>query len=349
VSLRKTSFLGLLALLTTWLVWAAVNAVTWIVKDPVNVADHAHYIGAHAVVGLAVCGLLFLVYERLRKHLPSWPGVVAAASLCYAGGMALEYFSGKLAIATGWKESYDPPLKYLFASGGLRTGALLGLISLVYFAVDHWLQLNEQRQKAREAMALAQQAQLQMLRYQLNPHFLFNALNTIRVMVVEHPLRARNVVTQLSEFLRYSLDRREGESTVADEIAALENYLSIQRVRFEDRLQVTLRVDEPLRGFTVPCFLIHPLVENAVKYGMETSPKPLRIAVEVQAIERGIVIRVSNTGHLVDVPTAGGAGTGTGLNNVRQRLALAFPGRHAFGLFERDGCVVAEIRLSRTA
>jgi hypothetical protein len=340
--------LGLLALLTTWLVWAAVNAVTWIVKEPANVADHARYICANAFVGLAVCASLFVVYESWRKRMRSLPFFAVAAALCYGGGMALEYLSGTLAMAVGWKGSYDPPLGFLFASGGLRTGALLGLVSLVYFVVDHWLQLNEQRLKAREAMTLAHQAQLQMLRYQLNPHFLFNALNTVRVMVVEHPMRAREVVTQLSEFLRYSLDHGGSESTVVDEFAALENYLAIQRIRFEGRLEVTTHVDARLLGFIVPSFLLHPLVENAVKYGMETSPMPLRIAVEAEKSDTAIVIRVSNSGRLVAAPPDHGAGTGTGtgLSNIRQRLALAFPARHAFELFERDRCVVAEIRLN---
>jgi LytS/YehU family sensor histidine kinase len=253
----------------------------------------------------------------------------------------------------GWNDRLYLDAKSLLIGGGLMDGITLALFSLLFFAVDHWLQLREQREKAREATALAHQAQLQMLRYQLNPHFLFNALNSIRAMILREPERARQIVTELAEFLRYSLNGRGHESTVGEEMQAIENYLAIQRIRFEEKLAVTVHVDPALNEFVLPCFLVHPLVENAVKHGMETSEPPLRVEIEVAARGPGLRIRVSNTGRLVPAaPAESGDArerTGIGLKNVAQRLALAFPGRHTFSVVEREGWVHAEIVLRSAA
>jgi LytS/YehU family sensor histidine kinase len=253
----------------------------------------------------------------------------------------------------GWNDQLYFNATNLLVAGGVNDGITLALFSLLFFAVDHWLQLREQREKAREATVLAHQAQLQMLRYQLNPHFLFNALNSIRAMILQEPERARQIVTELSEFLRYSLNGRGHESTLGEEMQAIENYLAIQRIRFEEKLAVTVQVDPELNEFVLPCFLVHPLVENAVKHGMETSEPPLRIEIEIAARGPDLRIRVSNTGRLVPAaPAEPGSprdGTGTGLKNVAQRLELAFPGRHTFTVAERDGWVHAEIVLRPAA
>jgi len=168
-------------------------------------------------------------------------------------------------------------------------------------------------------------------------------LNSIRATILENPNRAREIVTELAEFLRYSLNGTGPDNTIQGEIGAIENYLAIQRMRFEHRLEVAIHVDEEAKAFVVPCFLIHPLVENAVKYGMDTSAMPLKIEVRVVRKDQGLVISVINSGRLLR--QAGGNGTGTGMKNVTQRLALAFPGRHAFSVTENEGFVKAEIEL----
>jgi len=193
-----------------------------------------------------------------------------------------------------------------------------------------------------------------MLRYQLNPHFLFNALNSIRAMIVEDQNRSRQMVTQLADFLRYSLDSDEQESTLGDEIQAIENYLAIQRIRFEQRLEATMQVAPEAQGVTVPCFLIHPLVENAIKYGMQTSAMPLRVEIEVTCHAQELTIRVSNSGRLLanskdHSPGKPPEGTGTGLKNIAQRLNLVFPDRHTLRIQEKDGWVHASIQLQLDA
>jgi hypothetical protein len=325
------------------------SSVGWALKAPEKLPYILRYETVDGILGLAVCGGLFLIYDRLRDRLELGPFLLLVVPLCFSAALLWHGASMLTMWRFGWNDRLYLGLKGLLVGGGLMDGITLASFSLLFFAVDHWLQLRAQREKAREATALAHQAQLQMLRYQLNPHFLFNALNSIRAMILREPERARQIVTELAEFLRYSLDGRGHESTVGEEMQAIENYLAIQRIRFEERLAVTVHVDPEVHEFVLPCFLVHPLVENAVKYGMETSEPPLRVEIEVAARGPGLHIRVSNTGRLLPAaPAIAGEvrdGTGTGLKNVAQRLELAFPGRHTFSVVEREGWVHAEIVL----
>jgi two-component system LytT family sensor kinase len=352
-SISRRSILLPLTLACCWSLWEIANGVGWALKAPGKLEYIIRYTAVDGLVGLVVCGFLFLVYDRVRDRLALGPFLLVVAPLCFAAALLWHGASALTMWRVGWNDKLYLDTKSLLIGGGLMDGITLALFSLLFFAVDHWLQLREQREKAREATALAHQAQLQMLRYQLNPHFLFNALNSIRAMILREPERARQIVTELSEFLRYSLNGRGHESTVGEEMQAIESYLVIQRIRFEEKLTVTVHVDPELHEFVLPCFLVHPLVENAVKHGMETSEPPLRVEIEVAAGGPGLRIRVSNTGRLVPAAPAvpGGArdGTGTGLKNVAQRLELAFPGRHTFSVVEREGWVHAEIVLRPAA
>ena len=353
VSGSRRSNLLLLTLACCWSLWVLASGFGWALKAPENRTFILRFETVDGVLGLATCGLLFLTYDRLRRRLELGPFLVAVAPLCFVSAVLWHGASMLTMWWSGWNDRLYLDARGLLIGGGIMDGITLAFFALLFLAVDHWLQLREQREKAREATVLAQQAQLLMLRYQLNPHFLFNALNSIRAMIQREPERARQIVTELAEFLRYSLSGRGSESTLGEEMQAIGNYLAIQRIRFEEKLAVTVRVDPALHEFVLPCFLVHPLVENAVKFGMETSASPLRLEIAAAARGSDLWIGVSNSGRLVPAAPAepGGArdGTGTGLKNVARRLELAFPGRHTFSVVERDGWVHAEIVLRPVA
>ena len=158
----------------------------------------------------------------------------------------------------------------------LEWGVPLISWSVLYFGIKFFLEWDLQKDKAEKAIALAQSAQLQMLRYQLNPHFLFNSLNSVRALIAENKDTAKHMITELSEFLRYSLlSRNYSDVPLQDELDALKHYLAIQKKRYEDKLEVSFHIEPEVKEFPILCFLLHPLVENAVKYGMQTSPLPL--------------------------------------------------------------------------
>ena len=347
---RKTLLLTL-GLALGWCLWALANVSAWLLSTNDEIRGVLRWTAIELPAGFLVCCLLLVVYPPLQRRLGGlWPSVLAAAPLCLAAGVLWYLLTGHVSALLDlwfrdWHWFFLPGWKELLYRGVSRT-LVMAFFCLLYYAVDHWFQLTEEREQARQARALAQQAQLQMLRYQLNPHFLFNALNSLRAMIVEDRARAREMVTELASFLRYSLAGQEQENTIGHELQAVESYLAIQRIRFEERLCVEVRVDPATLEVAVPSFLIHPLVENAVKYGMQTSPLPLRVAVEVEQQGKEIWISVANTGRLGQAADRSELeGTGTGLENIRRRLALAFAERHAFRLFERDGWVRAEIRL----
>lgn len=214
----------------------------------------------------------------------------------------------------------------------------------LYFGITYWRQWEAERVRSLESAALAHQAQLEMLRYQLNPHFLFNALNSIRASVDEDSRRAKRMITEFSEFLRYSLLQRNAEMvTLREEIEAIRNYLSIEKIRFEEKLDVEFDVPTSSETFPVPGFLVHPLVENAIKHGLNGHGEPLRVRISSRIEDRRLTVEIANTGHLKRNPEKNG--TGTGLDNVRGRLARIYPGRHEFELTEKDGWTRAVITL----
>jgi LytS/YehU family sensor histidine kinase len=177
-------------------------------------------------------------------------------------------------------------------------------------------------------------------------------------MIGEDRVRARRMVTELAEFLRYTLEHRPLErTTLAAELEVIENYLAIEKIRFDDRLAVALEIDSAVVDATVPAFLLHPLVENALRYGDGgRSEQPLRVRVGGRIEGNRLVLEVWNTGTLrASADDRGGAlmpsdgiptvGTGIGLANVRARLDALYPGQHRFTLTETDGGVLARIEL----
>ena len=226
---------------------------------------------------------------------------------------------------------------------------VLFLWSTFYFTIKLWGEWVLQKERTEKANALAQSAQLQMLRYQLNPHFLFNALNSIRALIDEDKKIARKVITELSEFLRYSLvSKNYSDVPLVNEIEAIKHYFSIEKIRYEDKLEIHYDIDPLADEYPVLSFLIHPLVENAIKYGMQTSELPLKIWLTAAVKNEKLIVEVINTGKWVE-PTSDEIentnGTGTGIKNVRKRLENAFPDKHHFSVQEIDGkvCIRLEI------
>jgi len=231
-----------------------------------------------------------------------------------------------------------------FPSNSLDYSATFLAWSAIYFGWKIWQKWQVERENALQSSALANRAQLEMLRYQLNPHFLFNALNSIRASVDEDAARAKQMITQLSEFLRYSLLHENAKKIpLRDELEAVRNYLAIEKIRFEDKLTVEFDVEAQAEDFKVPCFLLNPLVENAVKHGLQTSPKPLKIKISARLRENNLLLEVSNTGNLQN----GAGGNGIGLKNVRERIEKLFGDGGKFELLQENDLVKARIEITK--
>lgn len=218
--------------------------------------------------------------------------------------------------------------------------------STLYVGLLHRDQLQAQRNDALRAFADARDAQLRMLAYQLNPHFLFNALNSLRALIDEDRERAREMVIELARFLRYALvDRPLHLAPLAEEVDAVRGYLAVEAIRFEEHLDVQVEVTPAAATCGVPAFLLNPLVENAIKHGRPQPPgSPLRIRLRAGIAEEGrLRIEVENSGTLRERGAAPRPGSGVGLRNVRERLAHHYPGTHRFTLEASEGLVRATI------
>jgi signal transduction histidine kinase len=188
---------------------------------------------------------------------------------------------------------------------------------------------------------VARDTQLQALHSQIQPHFLFNALNVLRALIPEDPARARELVTELSELLRYALQagRRE-QVPLSEELTAVESYLRVESARFENRLTWSIEADEAVRATRLPPMLLQTLVENAVKHGIAARERGGEVNVKAWREGDLVRLRVTNPGRLGKA-----ADTGVGLANAKSRLQLIYGARSAFALAEHDGHVVAEVTL----
>ncbi|HEU4533815.1 MAG TPA: histidine kinase [Polyangiaceae bacterium] len=234
-----------------------------------------------------------------------------------------------------------------FGRDTLNSGFVFVAWSALYFSFAYRRQLEVETERALRATAHAAEARLRMLQYQVNPHFLFNSLNAIRALVDENPAAAREMITRLADFFRYSLESgKAGLVPLGEEVEAASNYLNLQKGRFEEGLDVSFDVAPEALAARVPGFLLQPLVENAVKYGLETSGQPLRVRVEARVVGDELVgIEVRNTGRWVAPSPPGRNGTGTGLENLRERLRFAFAGRGKLDVREDGDWVLARVEL----
>jgi signal transduction histidine kinase len=206
---------------------------------------------------------------------------------------------------------------------------------------------NQQAAKAARAESTAREAQLTMLRYQLNPHFLFNTLNAIQSLVMSRQTdRATEMIASLSDFLRYSLYTDSKKLvTVEDEIDAMRLYLLIEQARFGSRLVVNINVADAAATELMPSMLLQPLVENSIKYAVAKSEQGGSIDIDAYCDGTHLNLEVSDSGHgALDLPSMGD--TGVGLKNIRQRLASTYGPDHDFSLQTlASGGVRAHIRI----
>jgi LytS/YehU family sensor histidine kinase len=219
--------------------------------------------------------------------------------------------------------------------------------SAFYFGIKFWQASQMQKERTEKANALVQSAQLQSLRYRLNPHFLFNALNSIRALIGEDKKGAKTMITELSEVLRYTLvSKNYHDVPLKNEIEAIRHYLAIEKIRYEDKLDVSFELDPTAGDFPVLSFILFPLVENAVKHGMKTSPMPLRINIIIKVKNNFLGMEVKNSGKWIESSSKeDDYSLGTGLNNIRYRLNEEYKERHHFNISEKNGYVSAVMEI----
>ena len=208
----------------------------------------------------------------------------------------------------------------------IGTGVFIyGLIILSYFLFISLTNLSEKNAKEARLETLVKEIELKMLRSQINPHFLFNSLNSVSSLTVTDPEKARTMVVKLSNFMRYALTSKDDQPvSFRSELENLRLYLDIEKVRFGDKLKYEERIDEKCLSQKIPVMLIQPLYENAVKHGVYESTEPVNLVLSAQFKDEYFEIIISNN-YETEITSA--KGTGSGMLNVTRRLELYYRGK----------------------
>ena len=233
-------------------------------------------------------------------------------------------------------------------------GAALWLWVSVIGATSIWtilyVALTAQRRSREKEVHLQlaiSEAELRALEAQINPHFLFNCLNSIRGLVVKNPALAQDMITRFANILRYNLHRDPNHTVpLASEVEVVSDYLVLESVRLEERLQVRMAIEPGAAEVPIPPMLLQSLVENAVKHGIAPLPAGGELVVSARLDGDALVVEVDSPGHVADAnPDA----SGLGLANTRERLRILYGSRASLRLENRDGRVAATVRVPRTA
>jgi LytS/YehU family sensor histidine kinase len=197
--------------------------------------------------------------------------------------------------------------------------------------------LLKEKQNVLKASSMAHQAHIKMLRYQLNPHFLFNTLNAISTLILmKENKTAEAMVNRLSDFLRYSLDKDPIRRVpLIQEIKVLELYLEIEKVRFEERLTVVWDIDEKTKDALVPSLILQPLIENSVKYAISRLQEGGQISISAKIFGRDLMLNVSDNGPGVEIKNGQlpiSHSSGVGLPNIQERLHALYTDNFSFDI-----------------
>jgi LytS/YehU family sensor histidine kinase len=279
--------------------------------------------------GYSLTLLMASLYRRLIKMKPLWTLVLSLATVILAAGAfsVIETWS----VSTFLKPQLKPiGVEYLGAI--LLDFSLLAAWTALYYGINYFLLLEEQIDQRERLESAASTAQLAMLRYQLNPHFLFNTLNSISTLVLlKQTERANAMLARLSSFLRYTLaNEPTAKVTLAQEVETLKLYLEIEKMRFEDRLRPHFRVEPDTIGARLPSLLLQPMIENAIKYAVTPSENGADIWITAVREGQAVRIEVADNGNSDGAEIAASPSTGVGLANIRDRLSQAYGAAHRF-------------------
>ncbi len=315
---------GLLYYLMAWaiIIFAHASVLSFGYKLPTVIAF------ADAVVcnGL-LAGVGFSLWWAIQYFKPSTQGtfatIITFALIIILGASAVHFICDALLGYTFYNNADYLDLAASASPWRMVTGALyLSVIILVYYLLKNTYSLGEKEKQEAQLQTLLKHSELEMLKFQINPHFIFNSLNSISSLTISDPDSAREMVIKLSSFLRGSLGQEKSEThSLQDELEQMNLYLDIEKVRFGERLNVDLEVDDKLLQLKVPNMILQPLYENAIKYGVYEQLEQVTINTKCTMEEGRLVIKVKNN---YDSNAAAQRGKGIGLKNVRGRLELIY-------------------------
>ncbi len=276
-----------------------------------------------------------------------WPRFFVKGRIFLSFVLVLSLLTGSLLYARFVKYDISPFLGFnvepdSFFSDTLYSLVVLGFITGLALLLKLYEENFNIRLREEENKKLRAEAELKMLRFQINPHFLFNSLISIQGLMYHNTRLADKMLTELSEFLRYTLRYNQLVFVpLKQEIEIIEKYLGIEKIRFGKKLSYNFSIEPKTRDMEVLCFLLQPLVENAIKHGMKSNPQGVEVAIRSEMNSDWLTIEIMNTGKL-NLETLK---LGTGIKNVKERLGNAYPDNQRFNILQKDNWVHTIIKI----
>lgn len=320
-----------------WLAFGATRALnSFALGDDIN---FQFIVAASVISGFIITVILRLIYRKLRQsNLPASTMVLSVITCIVISAIILSVIDIWIVV-----QIYFIDLQVNeFAGRTLYDVFVLLIWTGAYFIINYHFLLLEQKEMTLQAVAQAHQSQLQMLRYQLNPHFLFNTLNAISTLVLgEQTKEANGMLTKLSAFLRFSLvNQPQQKITIEEEVYALWLYLDIEKVRFQDRLKTDFNVTEEANHALIPSLLLQPLIENAIKYAIAPMENGGTISLNVEKNDNRLSITMCDNGpglnETGEKPIYDENSSGVGLANTKNRLKELYPSDHNIDIKNRE-------------
>lgn len=319
MNLHRQKYILVFATACWWIFWAVVQVLVMLqFKIPLREA----VIDALATgTILALIGFDIMIMAKYFKPSPknAFYLVVASVVLAALGCVVLSWGLKLLPMNEDYLDKLRSTMVIRFV--------FIWLMTLIWGAQGKvWWFLKEQHQselRNKETERLMREAELSNLRQQLQPHFLFNSLNSISALTISQPEQARKMIEQLSDFLRGTV-KKEGNQIIPlyDELHHLQLYLDIEKVRFGHRLVTKINVDKSLQGMKLPALLLQPVLENAIKFGLYDTTGEVVISLDARIDRNDLVVEIKNPFDPETAPPK--SGTGFGLNSVQRRLGLLY-------------------------
>ena len=294
------------------------------------------------ILGLGITTFLRPAYRWLRNR-AIHPGAKAAILLPVSAALVLVDSLTVLYITRAF-HLLEPARteQFLLNTSSVRLFTYV-VWGMLYFGIHYWLQTRHTELRLARLEASARASELQILRAQINPHFLFNALNSI--LAEAQSAKTVTALTQaLSDYLRFSLRQKGHLHALGVELDALENYLLVEKARFEENLNYTIEASKAARAVPIPIALVQTLLDNAIKYGQCSAIRPVHIAVTATVSDGTLWLEVANSGEWVTKSSS----TGTGIANLRRRLQLLYGGQAELTYRIEPQQVIANVRLPVT-
>lgn len=240
---------------------------------------------------------------------------------------------------------------YQFFLDTILWRAIIGILIYSVFVIFHYTMLyyesyNEKLEREAVLKTNIIEAELRNLRFQINPHFIFNSLNSISSLTISDPAKAREMTILLSDFLRYALAKSESNFTnLREELKNVKLYLNIEKIRFGDKFNYSENVPDELMGLEIPSMILQPVFENAIKHGVYESLEPIQIRLECQKREEYVSIRIENN---YDREASSNKGEGVGLKNIKERLNLIYGSSRLLSIKQEENIYVVEILIPQS-